>query len=61
MVYGEKRRAVSFNLDNESERELYQLSKAMPFGQFVKRQLAAELKRRKSAESKSTITVRVGD
>lgn len=60
VIYGEKRRAVTFNLDVPLERELYELSKAMPFSKLVKRYLAVELQRRRSVQSRG-ITAKVGE
>jgi len=56
-VYGEKKRATSFNLAKESERAMYQYSMSINFSEFVKRSLAAEMKRK----SKSSIQVNLGE
>ena len=62
MVFGEKRLAVSFNLD--SEMDLYELGKTLAqskqFSAWVKRYLAAELQRR-NAPRASQLTVKLGD
>lgn len=59
MRYGEARRVVSFNLDKEAERELYEFSKTLSFSAVVKRYLRMELERRKLAEKPSSIEVRL--
>ena len=60
MTYGEKRRAVTFNLDSPEERAMYELSLKFPFSAFVKKSLAAELKRQ-GQSVKSTLRVRMGE
>ncbi|MFB5192000.1 hypothetical protein [Alicyclobacillus fastidiosus] len=63
MAYGEKRRAVSFNLDNPQERAMFEYTKRTNFSKLVKTYLARELKRQQPAQTQpqsSSITVRVG-
>lgn len=47
MIYGEKRKSVSFSLDKPQERELFELANSMQFATFVKGCLLEELRRRK--------------
>lgn len=61
-VYGEKRKCISFNLDDAVERELFDLAREMTFSRFVKRCLEAELERRKAiSRASSSIQVKLGE
>ena len=61
-VYGEKRKCISFNLDDAVERELFDLAREMTFSRFVKRCLEAELERRKAiSRASSSIQVELGE
>jgi hypothetical protein len=46
ILRGEKRRNVTFNLDDEQDRARYELSKKINFSKFVKMCMDYELKRR---------------
>jgi hypothetical protein len=45
MTYGEKRKSVVFNLDNPTERAMYDLATRTNFNKLVKRYMLAELQR----------------
>jgi hypothetical protein len=45
MTYGEKRKSVVFNLDNPTERAMYELASRTNFGKLVKRYMSYELQR----------------
>ncbi|GEO27652.1 hypothetical protein AAC03nite_34370 [Alicyclobacillus acidoterrestris] len=63
MTYGAKVRSVSFNLDNPSERAMYDFSKRTNFNRLVKQCLAREMKRHQKLESgaEASIQVKLGD
>ncbi len=62
VIYGEKRKSVTFNFDDPIEKEMYQFACSTKFATLVKRYLRGELQRRKSVQNtgSGSITVKMG-
>ncbi|WAH39486.1 hypothetical protein [Alicyclobacillus dauci] len=63
MEYGEKRRSVSFNLNDPEERALYQFSQKINFSGLVKQYLTREFKQQShqiSATPEASFQVNLG-
>lgn len=60
MTYGEKRKAVIFNLDKPDQREAYKFALSIDFSSWVRAKLSAEMKKRsKLDQTEASITFKV--
>ena len=52
-IYGERRKAISFNLNNPDERMMYEFVNKTNFSRLVKRLLAQEIRRIRNTTQQS--------